>query len=533
MDTRAARLNESEERSQRELAETQVSPGVARVMSLVFVALLIVVPVSQVAIDLRAQGWVQALDVLTRRPTRESLHAYEQALESQSAIKRAVQPRLQQLLTATLRVGNDRTVVGGDGWLFYQPGLDYVAGAGFLDPRLLRVRATRMLDRDRVTAAQPDPRPALRALHEDLARAGIRLVLVPVPDKAAVEARRLAPAVAAVPGNPDWRRFAADMRAAGVEVFDVPPPAGNGPAYLAQDTHWTPRYMQQVAAALAENVRRGEPSGSPADPPLRTETTTVTRVGDLVDMLRLPVEQRQFRPQPAEITRVVSADGTRWTPQPGADVLLVGDSFTNTYSDPAMGWGDSAGFAEHLSLALGRPLDVLAENGGASAAVRVSLARAENRPRLAGKRLVIYQFAMRDLVGQHWPVVRMPLAAAVAPAPATPGTATELEIEGTIVQTSQIPDPRAAPYASCVGMVRVTVDRVLQGQFAGRELVAGLLVMRNRVLLPPARYAAGDRLRLRLVPFSRAGREIRGLQRSDDIGAFDLPVFWTIEETRQ
>lgn len=523
------RLNVHEERSQQELAETQVSPRVARAMSLAFVALLVVIPFSQTVIELRAQGWAQALDVFTRRPTRDALRAYEQALETQSAVKRAVQPRLQQVLTASMRLGTDRAVVGRDGWLFYQPGLDYVTGPGFLDAGLLRVRATRMLDRDRVAAAQPDPRPALRALHEDLARAGIRLLLVPVPDKAAVEARRLAPdAGDAVPANPDWMRFAADLRAAGVTLFDVPLPRGEAPAYLAQDTHWTPRYMEQVAEALAREVRKGEDFASTAS--MRTETTTVTRVGDLVDMLRLRPSQQLFPPQRVEIARVLTGGGARWTPDANADVLLVGDSFTNIYSDPAMGWGDSAGFAEHLSLALGRPLDMLAENGGAAAAVRVSLARAENRPRLAGKRLLIYQFAMRDLMGQHWPVIRLPVADVPVAAPANPD---EIEVEGTIVQTSQIPDPQTAPYASCVGMVRVKVDRAVRGQFTARELVAGLLVMRNRVLMPPARYAAGDRLRLRLIPFSRAGREIRGLQRSDDIEAFDLPLFWALEETRQ
>jgi alginate O-acetyltransferase complex protein AlgJ len=545
------RLNAHEERSQQELAETQVSPRVARVMSLAFVALLLVVPLSQTAIELRAQGWIQALDVFTQRPTRETLHAYERALESQSAIKRAVQPRLQEAITAAVRVGNDRAVLGDGGWLFYQPGIDYVTGPAFLDAGLLRVRGTRMIDRDRVAAAQPDPRPALRALHEDLARAGIRLLLVPVLDKAAVEADRLAATAGDVLANPDWTRFAADMRAAGVDVFDVPLPAGSEPAYLAQDTHWTPRYMEQVAGALARDVGRGEPSasaeasadksGSHAPMALHAETATVTRVGDLVDMLRLSPGQQLFAPQRVEIRRVVTEDGSRWAPQPSADLLLVGDSFTNIYSDPAMGWGDSAGFAEHLSLALGRPLDVLAENGGAAAAVRLSLARAENRPRLIGKRLVIYQFAMRDLVGQHWPVVRLPLAAtgvSAKPDVARPDegrgfSPAEIEIEGTIVQTSQVPDPQSAPYASCVGMVRVKIDRVVQGQFAGRELVAGLLVMRNRALLPPARYAAGDRLRLRLIPFSRAGREIRGLQRSDDIEGFDLPLFWTLEESRQ
>ena len=547
----AARLNANEERSQHELATTEVSPRVARVMSLAFVALVAAVPLAQAAIELRTQGWVQALDVFTRRPARQALQSYEQTLENRSAAKRAVQPRLQQALTAAAGVGNDRAVLGAAGWLFYQPGIDYVTGPGFLDSGLLRLRANRMLDRDRVADAQPDPRPALRALHDDLARAGIPLVLVPVPDKAAVEGRRLSPTFHGADDlsmNPDWARFAGEMRAAGLDVFEVPRPMAGGPAFLAQDTHWTPQYMQEVAAALANHVRRGEPLGSPdpPDPPgspgsFHAEPATATRVGDLVDMLRLPPGQRLFAPQSVPIARVVTESGARWTPRADADVLLLGDSFTNVYSDAAMGWGDSAGFAEHLSLALGRPLDVLAENGGGAAALRLSLARADNRARLAGKRLVIYQFAMRDLAGQHWPVVRIdvrrgePSASAEASADksGSPGVAAELEIEGTIVQTSRVPDPAAAPYATSVGMTRISVDRVVRGQFAGRELIAGFLVMRNRTLLPAARYARGDRVRLRLVPFSRAGRDIRGLQRSDDIEGFDLPAFWTVEETRQ
>jgi len=532
METRTARLNESEERSQRELASTEVSPRVARAMSLAFVVLVALVPLAQAAIELRADGWVQALDVFTRRPTRASLHAFEQALESRSAIKQAVQPRLQELLTATAAVGNDRAVPGDGGWLFYQPGIDYVTGPGFLDPDLLRIRAARMLDRDRVDDAQPDPRPALRALHDDLTREGIRLVLVPVPDKAAVEGRYLGRAsdtTTRVVSNPDSPRFAADMRAAGLDVFDVPPPSGDGPAYLAQDTHWTPRYMQEVAGALARAVAPQLPATTGSS--MHSEPATVRRVGDLVDMLRLPPGQALFPAQSVEIARVVSADGAPWAPRADADVLLLGDSFTNIYSDGAMGWGDSAGFAEQLSLALERPLDVLAENGGGAAALRQSLARVENRSRLAGKRLVIYQFAMRDLAGQHWPVVRVPVEP--APAPAVPSSTSTIEIEGTIVQTSEVPDPATAPYASSVGMMKIAVDRVIGGEFAGRELVAGFFVMRNRTLLPAARYVRGDRFRLRLVPFSRAGRDIRSLQRSDDIEGSDLPTYWTLEETRQ
>jgi len=287
--------------------------------------------------------------------------------------------------------------------------------------------------------------------------------------------------------------------------------------------------MEEVAQALARVLVPQLPAASTVA--MHAEPATVRRVGDLVDMLRLPAGQRLFAAQEVDISRVVVQTDMPWAPRGDSDVLLLGDSFTNIYSDAAMGWGESAGFAEHLSLALGRPLDVLAENGGGAAALRLSLARAENRKRLAGKRLVIYQFAVRDLVGQHWPVVRVPVDASAAPA--VPADASEIEIEGTIVQTSQVPDPATAPYSSSVGMMRIAVDRVVRGDFAGRELVAGFPVMRNRVLLPAARYVRGDRFRLRLVPFNRAGRAIRSLQRSDDLGAIDLPAFWTVGEQRQ
>jgi alginate O-acetyltransferase complex protein AlgJ len=249
-----ARLNANEERSQHELATTEVSPRVARVMSLAFVALVAAVPLTQAASELRTQGWVQALDVFTRVPSQTSLHAYEEALENRSDLKGVVQPRLQEALTAVAGVGNDRAVPGAAGWLFYQPGIDYVAGPGFLDPGLLRLRANRMLDREHVADAQLDPRLALRALHQDLTSAGIRLVLVPVPDKAALEGRRLSPAfvrAGAEAVNPDWSRFVAGLREAGLEVFDVPRPSDAGPSFLEQDTHWTPRYMQDRWPAVA------------------------------------------------------------------------------------------------------------------------------------------------------------------------------------------------------------------------------------------------------------------------------------------
>ena len=45
-----------------------------------------------------------------------------------------------------------------------------------------------------------------------------------------------------------------------------------------------------------------------------------------------------------------------------SNVLVLGDSFVNVFAHQAMGWGASAGFAEHLSRELGRPLDHIVRN---------------------------------------------------------------------------------------------------------------------------------------------------------------------------
>ena len=102
-----------------------------------------------------------------------------------------------------------------------------------------------------------------------------------------------------------------------------------------------------------------------------------------------------------------------WRRDERADILLMGDSFSNIYSHAALGWGRSAGLAEQLSLLLSRPLDAIIIDGGGAMAGRRQLAgdMARGRDRLAGKRLVIWQFASRELSQGDWSLITLPPAA--------------------------------------------------------------------------------------------------------------------------
>jgi alginate O-acetyltransferase complex protein AlgJ len=118
-------------------------------------------------------------------------------------------------------------------------------------------------------------------------------------------------------------------------------------------------------------------------------------------MLDLPGGQHLYPPERVLLSRVVNDDGSAWRSDRAADVLLLGDSFANIYSLASMGWGDSAGFAEHLSYALSRPVDRIVQNDDGAFAPREMLTKA-GPERIAGKRVVIWQFAARELAFGNW-----------------------------------------------------------------------------------------------------------------------------------
>jgi alginate O-acetyltransferase complex protein AlgJ len=317
---------------------------------------------------------------------------------------------MQAALTRLGRYGNKKATVGLGGWLYYTPGVTAVGGPPFLAPHVLAARRS-----GAETAGDPplspDPRPAILDFARFLTTRGARLVLFPVPDKASLQPVQLhgrTRDVQNVPPahNPDKPRLAAELEAAGVLVFD-PTPARLSPAdppyFMRQDTHWRPEWMEKVAADLAGFlVAHGlvPAQAAPSDARAwRAVGKQVTRVGDITDMLGLPEGQQLFLPETYTIHEIQNASGAPFESSDHAAVLLMGDSFTNVFSAEQMGWGASAGLGPQLARALGRDVDVLAQNDAGAHATRQLLynALAGGEDRLAGKKVVIWELASREL----------------------------------------------------------------------------------------------------------------------------------------
>ena len=340
---------------------------------------------------------------------------FEDRLEEESRLREGVLPPVQAILTVRLGLGNEKAYLGKGGWLFYRPDIDYVTGPGFLDPRVLRRRS---LGGDLLAPApQPDPMAALVEFHRQLRRRGIRLLVVPTPAKPTLHPERFASRVPQhlLLQNPSFEEFQRRLTVAGLDWFD---PTGilataksesGEPQFLRSDTHWTPGAVERVARGLADYIEERVELAAPENTGYLRRQAVVENVGDIAVMLRLPPGQRLFPPERVRIAPVLTLDGRLWRPDPEAEILLLGDSYANIFSDASLGWGAGAGLAEQLSYFLQRPLDKIALNAGGAYATRQALAReiASGIDRLEGKRLVIYQFAVRELAGGDWKLLHL------------------------------------------------------------------------------------------------------------------------------
>lgn len=325
-------------------------------------------------------------------------------LERVSPLRAALIEPVNRWMTSGLGAQNANVLRGRDGWLFYQPAVDHLTGPGYLSARANR---------------QGDPVAVLERFAEQLADRGITLIVAPLPVKAAIYPEKLAGGfVGEAPvQNPSHAEFLATLRARGVAVCDVSTALaaardGEAPLYLARDSHWTPEGMKIAATALAESVRL-HLSTPPANPVAwrALAPAPVTHTGDLAVMLA-PEGAMEFGwSETVAHEAIVGPDDAPWAQDPAARVLLLGDSFVNIYDQAAMGWGSHGGLAARLALALQEPLDTITQNGDGAHATRQRLRQALQRDpgRLAGKEVVIFAFAARELsVGDWKPELALP-----------------------------------------------------------------------------------------------------------------------------
>ncbi|MCY3813836.1 MAG: hypothetical protein OXH15_18745 [Gammaproteobacteria bacterium] len=411
---------ERERQAREEVGVTSYSRGVKWFLSAFFVVTVAGGTVWHLALDLvdTPRPWPRILDPTRLLPATEEVRAvaaeagwaaalkaandrmgtniadYETDLEDGSPVIDALMPTVNAVVTDLLGGSTESVYRGRDGWWFFRPDIDYVTGPGFLTPR------------PRVEGAW-DPLPALDEFHRALNERKIALIVAPIPVKPSIYPERFSTrfegAQTAIQ-NPSYAQFLARLDDAGIAHVDLgavlwEARRTEGSVFLTTDTHWSPVGVALGAAALGEAIERMGVSWERLQVSHARTPTEVAGRGDTIAMLDLT----RRAPETVTLQRI-SRDGQPWAPQPNAEVLLLGDSFTNIYALPSLGWGSGAGLAAQLSAALGRPVDALAINDNGSYATRAAVAAGirRGRDRLSGKKVVVYAFASRELAFGDW-----------------------------------------------------------------------------------------------------------------------------------
>lgn len=359
----------------------------------VFVILIGMVAPSQVIWELRDGESPQIAELFRRAPTRANLREFQGRVENNCRLARVTRPWMQYARFALFEDAGDKALVGRDGWFFYRPAVQYTVEA---------------------YSPSEDIFAAILAFRDDLAKRGIKLLLMPAPNKASVYPERLAARAAGTsePVNAKTRDVLARLKDAGVEMVDLfevygeaRRAAGSSDYYLAQDSHWSPEGMRLAAQVVARRlldsgwVMKGTAS-------YEAKPAMVERYGDVLRMIRVPQVEKLYEPQRMDCTQVIdAASGQPYKDDPESPVLVIGDSFLRIFERDEPG---SGGFIAHLALHLGFGVASVINDGGASTLVRQQLA---SRPALLkGKKVIVWEFVERDIRfgTEGWQVIRLP-----------------------------------------------------------------------------------------------------------------------------
>ena len=481
-----------EEEANLEIQSTRIERKTAKTITIVFLALIAIVPLVdlfvssfsyQVPSDTTGEDSSQGVwseVVAGNNRLIEARKSFESELEKASFLREVFPSPFQWFLTRCLRTGNEKAVMGREGWWFYDKDIQYVTGKPFLQYR---------------EQAGKDPVTAITDFSRQLEERGIRLVVMPVPVKPMLYPEMLGDSCAdsvSTIQNASYRTFLSELQAQGILVFDPTSilqrlKAEGIASYLKTDTHWTPEGMEAVADSLAHLlVSEGLMSYGAAG--YLRRSTPVDHLGDIYAMLEYSGRTLLASSEQVETHPVTDAMGNVWMPDPYASCLFLGDSFSNIYSLNGLGWGYGAGFAEQLSYLLQQPVDAIRRNDEGSIATRKMLSNELERgvDRLANKSVVVWEFSMRELSFGDWTPVAMHLGEPHESDFLNLQPGDSIVVSAYIAARSASPDPQEVTYSDHVITLHLTDICSENHSVEQAQAVVYLLGMKDRRLTDAA-----------------------------------------------
>ena len=204
--------------------------------------------------------------------TSRYLRAFENKIDDESAIVLALRPKYQLAVWKIFNDPGEKVVLGAAGdcigkgcgrdttmtsdrWLFYRQDVEFL-----VQPSPLDVRSAKL----------DNPIKAIERFRDQLKAKGVELLVVITPGKPSIYPERLTGDASTVMATESHGKKILDSLArAGFNTVDLYTPllaaksrdSVEGPLYLNDDTHWTPRGAELAAGEIAAAVNRLESEG--------------------------------------------------------------------------------------------------------------------------------------------------------------------------------------------------------------------------------------------------------------------------------
>lgn len=511
-------IPEREEQAKIEIGHTKISSKITLVLMLFFLLIIILVPLIHfISRGLEKRGssltyeraWAPGEEnflksIQSRNAAlMQKMKAFEERLEENSPLSRNLIGPVQTLFLRIFHLGNEKALVGKEGWYFYEPGLHYLT--------------------------EPfgnEPLECILDFKAQLEERGIELILMPVPVKGMFYPQALSSRFDVSNGylqNPSYEALNEELIHRGVKVADgaqwlqAEREDIEGPLFLKTDTHWTPQAMSLVAQNTAALITETIPLNRRLYLPMERTEQKLSHSGDIAQMLRLPEGSNLIEAEDVSLHPVLMRGNEPWAPEKSAEILFLGDSFSNIYSHPSMGWGESAGLVEQLSYYLKRPIDRIVQNDNGAYATRQALQYEMMRGRdpLAGKKVVIWEFAMRELLLGDWKILKLQLQEAEPAGFYTPEEGTEALVSGIIYESSSRPIPGTTPYKDHVMSFHL-VDAQVEGESGQNlEILVYGFSMEDNQLTSLAQIQPGQRVTMKVQNWYDVMEEYNSYNRSE------------------
>lgn len=298
-------------------------------------------------------------------------------------------------------------IASEDGWLFLGKDLRHVGVGPFWGDDAKKVsKAT--------SEKNADPLPAILDFKAQLDKAGIELLLVPVPPKPVVYADKVSDKVGNKRLDAAHREFYALLKKQGITVLDLTDDlialrgGKAGEPYCKTDSHWSGAGCGLAARRIAAELK-GRAWVKPIPRLALSSRTEPTKIeGDLSKLLEGDAETLPLRFVGAK----KGDESTPLEPNRASPVVLLGDSHNLVFHSGGDMHTKGAGLPDQLALELGFAVDLVAVRGSGATPARVNLlrlARADKKY-LGGKKLVIWCFSAREFTEstgwQKVPVVK-------------------------------------------------------------------------------------------------------------------------------